>query len=72
MAQLERRLPDALPDADVDTEYGVRLAFADGAWTLVRPSGTEPYVRIYAESERVDDLVATVRDAVEATVEDAG
>jgi phosphomannomutase len=72
MAQLERRLPDALPDADVDTEYGVRLAFADGAWTLVRPSGTEPYVRIYAESERVDDLVATVRGAVEAAVEDAG
>ena len=68
MGLLERRLPAAFEATDVDTEYGVRLSFADGAWTLVRPSGTEPYVRVYAESESVDDLVdevvAVVRDAV--------
>ena len=68
MGLLERRLPAAFEATDVDTEYGVRLSFVDGAWTLVRPSGTEPYVRVYAESESVDDLVdevvAVVRDAV--------
>ncbi|MEP6570812.1 MAG: phosphoglucomutase/phosphomannomutase family protein [Acidobacteriota bacterium] len=35
---------------------GVKFIFADGAWLLVRPSGTEPVVRIYAESESATDL----------------
>ena len=30
---------------------GVKFLFADGSWMLMRPSGTEPMVRIYAESE---------------------
>jgi len=72
VARIEERLPAAFPDTELDSEYGVRLAFDDGAWTLVRPSGTEPYVRIYAESESVEDLVAEVRAVVEAAVEDAG
>ncbi|GAA0535680.1 phosphomannomutase [Halorubrum ejinorense] len=67
MDRLETALPAAFPDAAVDTDHGVRLEFADASWTLVRPSGTEPYVRVYAESDDVDDLVADV----EAVVEDA-
>ena len=35
---------------------GVKFIFADGSWMLMRPSGTEPLVRIYAESERKEDL----------------
>jgi phosphomannomutase len=69
MAALETALSETFPDASVDTEYGVRLELPDGSWTLVRPSGTEPYVRVYAESEAVDDLVATVVSEVEAAVE---
>ena len=30
---------------------GVKFIFADGSWLLLRPSGTEPLVRVYAESE---------------------
>ena len=67
MDRLETALPDAFPDAAVDTDHGVRLEFEDASWTLVRPSGTEPYVRVYAESDDVDALVAEV----EAVVEDA-
>jgi len=67
MDRLETALPDAFPDAAVDTDHGVRLEFPDASWTLVRPSGTEPYVRVYAESDEVDELVADV----EAVVEDA-
>ena len=35
---------------------GVEFIFADGSWLLMRPSGTEPVVRIYAESESAKDL----------------
>ncbi len=35
---------------------GVKFLFGNDAWMLMRPSGTEPLVRIYAESESSDDL----------------
>lgn len=35
---------------------GVKFLFADGSWLLLRPSGTEPVVRVYAESESASDL----------------
>ena len=35
---------------------GVKFLFAGGSWMLMRPSGTEPVVRIYAESENREDL----------------
>ena len=68
MAALEADLPDAFPDATVDTDYGVRLEFEDASWLLVRPSGTEPYVRLYAESDAVDELVAEAREVIESAV----
>jgi phosphomannomutase len=71
MDRVATALPDALPAASVDTTHGVRLERPDGSWLLVRPSGTEPYVRLYAESESVDELVATARTAVERAVEAA-
>ena len=71
MAQLAEDLPTEFPDADVHTEYGVRLEFPDASWTLVRPSGTEPYVRVYAESDDVDALVESVAGVVEDAVASA-
>ncbi|MDF9745884.1 phosphomannomutase [Natrinema salsiterrestre] len=68
MAALETALPDAFPEASVGTEYGVRLEFPDAAWILVRPSGTEPYVRLYAESDDVETLVASAREVIESAV----
>ena len=35
---------------------GVKFLFENNAWMLMRPSGTEPMVRIYAESESQNDL----------------
>lgn len=35
---------------------GVKFIFADETWMLMRPSGTEPLVRIYAETENREDL----------------
>ncbi|MEF8815144.1 MAG: hypothetical protein V5A55_15255, partial [Halovenus sp.] len=42
-------------------------ALADGTWLLVRPSGTEPKMRVYAEAtsqERVEELLVAGRDLV--------
>ncbi|MFA4906045.1 MAG: phosphoglucomutase/phosphomannomutase family protein [Candidatus Margulisiibacteriota bacterium] len=36
--------------AEVKTFDGVKLILKDGSWLLIRPSGTEPLVRIYSES----------------------
>ena len=35
---------------------GLKLLFDDGSWVLMRPSGTEPVVRFYAESSSTADL----------------
>jgi phosphomannomutase len=72
MSRIEERLPAVFPDASVDTEYGVRLALPDGDWTLVRPSGTEPYIRVYAESKDVDVLVDDVTGVVADAVSEVG
>lgn len=40
----------------IDRTDGVKFLFANNAWMLMRPSGTEPLVRIYAESEDKKDL----------------
>jgi phosphomannomutase len=71
MATLETSLPAAFPECTVDTEHGVRLEFPDASWLLVRPSGTEPYVRVYAESDDVDALAAEAQSVVESAVADA-
>jgi phosphoglucomutase len=42
--------------AQTNRTDGVKFIFADGSWLLMRPSGTEPLVRIYAESESATDL----------------
>ncbi|PSP95667.1 phosphomannomutase [Halobacteriales archaeon QS_4_62_28] len=68
MTTLESTLPEAFPNATVTTEYGVRLTFPNDSWTLVRSSGTEPYIRVYAESDDVEYLTDTVVGIVEDAV----
>lgn len=45
---------------NVVTIDGTKLLLSDGSWVLIRPSGTEPVVRFYAESfteEGLDKLI---------------
>jgi len=46
---LYRRLEAAFPDAERDLRDGLRLGWGD-RWLHVRPSGTEPIVRLIAEA----------------------
>ncbi|MBK8150475.1 MAG: phosphoglucomutase/phosphomannomutase family protein [Acidobacteria bacterium] len=53
------REPDSIGGRKVESINrmdGVKFFFGDGSWMLMRPSGTEPLVRIYAESESSEDL----------------
>ncbi len=42
-------------DATADRLDGLRLDWASGAWLLVRPSNTDPIVRVIAEAATIDD-----------------
>jgi phosphomannomutase len=70
MTTLESSLSESFPDASVSLEHGVRLTLPDSSWLLVRPSGTEPYIRLYAESGSVDEIVTTATGRIEAAIGD--
>ncbi|ESS12066.1 MAG: phosphomannomutase [uncultured archaeon A07HR60] len=65
-------LTDQLPETvdgrevvDISSLDGVKLFLADGSWLLIRPSGTEPKLRVYAESsseQHVSDLLTAGRE----------
>jgi phosphomannomutase len=45
----------------VQSNDGVKYLMADGGWLLIRPSGTEPALRVYAEAPEtaiVESLLA--------------
>lgn len=52
---------------DVDRRDGVKLLLEGDAWVMMRPSGTEPLVRVYAEAATTDE-VNDLLDAAEAVV----
>ena len=49
--------------ARTDRTDGLKLTFDDGAWILMRPSGTEPVVRIYTEAATPADSQKLAEDA---------
>lgn len=70
------RMPTLAPDTvaglrvhDIDRRDGVKFLLDDDCWLLMRLSGTEPLVRVYAEAPTagvVDDLLAEGRAMVES------
>jgi phosphomannomutase len=70
--EMVRRLTDDAPAnfngqtvRDVDTRDGVKYRMSDDSWLLIRPSGTEPVLRVYAEGpdqEHVDALIQAGRE----------
>ncbi|MBX0322024.1 phosphoglucomutase/phosphomannomutase family protein [Halomicroarcula sp. F13] len=72
--ELDGSLPETILGVSVDrvdTKDGFKIFLADGSWLLVRPSGTEPKLRVYAEADsesHVEELLDAGRDIVEPLV----
>ena len=67
--ELVRRLTDGAPTTlggegvtRLDSTDGVKFWLADGSWLLIRPSGTEPLLRIYAEAPARDAVSVLLRE----------
>jgi phosphomannomutase len=61
-------LRKAFTDAEVDTQDGLRLTWPD-RWVHIRPSGTEPIVRVIAEAPTMPEaeaLIAKSREPLDA------
>jgi alpha-D-glucose phosphate-specific phosphoglucomutase len=67
-AAMVKMLIDVAPSAiegvgieDIQTMDGVKYYLEDGSWLLIRPSGTEPVLRVYAEAPGDDRVAALLR-----------
>ena len=61
---LEDHIPESVAGsavADTVTLDGFKLLLEDGSWLLIRPSGTEPKLRVYGEASS-DDRLQTLLD----------
>jgi len=47
---------------NADTTDGIKIIFDKKNWVMVRPSGTEPIIRIYAESDSEKNLEALMKE----------
>ncbi|RRJ28568.1 phosphohexomutase domain-containing protein [Halocatena pleomorpha] len=74
LTELEDVIPDRVAGTAVEsigTSDGFKINLEDGSWLLVRPSGTEPKLRVYAEADsdaRVNELLVAGKDLTEPLV----
>jgi len=67
---LKNNPPDKLlraPIAEVKSFDGVKFVARDGSWLMLRGSGTEPILRIYAEAQTDRDAAKLLRLGMELT-----
>lgn len=61
VARLSESAPETLAGekvVEVSTQDGVKYILADDSWLLIRPSGTEPVLRVYAEGRSDGEVAA--------------
>lgn len=51
----------------IDTLDGIKILYEDG-WVLIRPSGTEPIIRIFAEAKKQDRAEELMREGVNMVI----
>ena len=57
------------PLAEVKSYDGVKFVAQDGTWLMLRGSGTEPILRIYAEAKSDADAEKLLKEGVKLTKE---
>jgi alpha-D-glucose phosphate-specific phosphoglucomutase len=65
LERLASRTPTTIAQSEVtrvDTVDGYRFTMADGSWLLIRLSGTEPILRIYAEASTVEKAKTVIAE----------
>ena len=67
--KLISKLKDEFPNSD--TTDGIKINIDPRNWVMIRPSGTEPIVRVYAEAqsqEKLDDLMTEYLQKVKTII----
>lgn len=65
---LVQNAPHSLADisvAEINDRDGVKFILADNSWLLIRPSGTEPVLRIYAESHSDEQVQRLLQEGAQ-------
>jgi phosphomannomutase len=72
--EMVERLANAAPPTindqeivSINTRDGIKFLMADDSWLLIRPSGTEPVLRVYSEAaddQAVNHILAAGRKMV--------
>ncbi len=60
VSKLISSLKEEFPDSD--TTDGIKITIDSKNWVMIRPSGTEPIVRVYAEAESQEKLDALMSE----------
>ena len=59
---LQQKIFDQVKNENVSTIDGVKIWFSDNSAILIRPSGTEPVFRLYAEAQNQETALKLVED----------
>ncbi len=57
-SKILKKLESNVKAAKIETTDGLKIWQKDGSWILVRPSGTEPLYRIFAEADTQEKVEA--------------
>ena len=63
--KLIQKLKEEFPESD--TTDGIKISFKPNNWIMIRPSGTEPIVRIYGEADSKENLDLLMSKFLEKT-----
>lgn len=61
------KLKDIFKEATYDEQDGIRFDFPDNSWLHLRPSNTEPIIRLFGEAktqERIDELFEKAKSVI--------
>ena len=61
--EIMQKVTASFQDEEIDTTDGVRINRKDGSWALIRPSGTEPFMRLYVEAN-TKEVAERFRDEI--------